>query len=726
MKNFLKFLASGAPLMLVAGSLSAGVKTHFIPNVGQYGADVLYGSFPAGVTLRTDGANVSGVRITFVETKKADIVPLHKSEGVFNYYVGKDPSSWKTGISSYASVKYDGLYDGIDLTFVGTGEGVEFHWTVEPGANPKDIKVALNGGKVSIEDGALVVKREGAELFRISPPEAYQGSNPVSVSYVLDGNVLSLRVGEYDPHRTLVIDPRLSNLPASTFLGGSSSERGVDVAITPGAVYVVGNTSSTDFPGSGSLNGGSDAFVAKFSRDLSTLLAAAYYGGGDYDHAFGVATDGNDVFVVGITQSNNLPTPGGIFPSYGGNQDGFVAKFDINLNLLSATYLGGSQYDKVESVEFDGTAVYVTGITGSSNFPVQNGYDLTHNGVHDIFLAKFVSLSTPPDATFLGGSDYDWGLDIKHIPGYVGVVGWTSSTNYPTQNAYDNTFNGNKDAVVSVLTDDLNTLVISTYIGGSGDDRAYGLDTTSGTDMVVVGWTSSPNFPTVGSSTSLNGVGDAFVLRLSGNTLITSSYMGGSDNDVADKVFVEGTNAFVVGHTGSSDFPIRPGAYDNTFGGLVDAFITRFDLTTDSLEESTYLGGLNDDEAYAVAVSGDSVYVVGVTGSSSFPANAYDTSLAGYDGFVSMFTRSVATGVEERHNVGNSLKVYEGAVEVSLSRASYVGMDVYSSIGRIVGSVTAGFLPEGKHSILLPDLPRGKYVLKIRIGKEVKAIKIVR
>jgi len=161
----------------------------------------------------------------------------------------------------------------------------------------------------------------------------------------------------------------------------------------------------------------------------------------------------------------------------------------------------------------------------------------------------------------------------------------------------------------------------------------------------------------------------------------------------------------VVGHTSSSNFPIRPGAYDNTFGGMVDAFVTRFDLTTDSLEESTYLGGVNDDEAFAVGLYGDSTYVVGVTGSPSFPANAYDTSLGGAsDAFVSLFEQSVSTAIEEREEADGSFEVYRDRVEVSLKEASYVGVDVYADNGRRAGSVSAGFLPRGQHSINLPEL----------------------
>jgi len=435
---------------------------------------------------------------------------------------------WRTGVSSFASLRYGEVYKGVDLTFVGTEGGVEFHWTVRPGADPGDIRILLSGGKASIEDGKVVVRRSGKVVMAISRPQAYQGTEEVHVSYALSGDTLSFVVGEYDPSIPLVIDPMISNLAASTFLGGSSSERGMDVVATQDAVYVVGTTYSTDFPGNGSLSGGSDVFVAKFSRDLSTLHYATYYGGNDYEDGFGIAVFGGDVFICGSSQSSNLPTPGGAFTTYSGNVDGFVAHFDTTLALVSATYLGGNQYDVAQSLVFNGTYVYVVGRTASSNFPVLNGYDLTHNGGEDIFVARLLTPSSLLSATFIGGSDSDWGMGLALNPASmdVVVVGWTASANYPTANAYSTTLGGTRDAVVSVLTGDLLTLNSSTYVGGTRDDRAYGVDFISN-EVMVVGWTNSPDFPVVGSSTALSGVGDAFVFRLNGNTLTFSRYLGG-------------------------------------------------------------------------------------------------------------------------------------------------------------------------------------------------------
>ncbi len=729
MKNFTIFSLSGLIALTSAGMPLAGMETVFIPNAGQYRSNVQFVSFPEGVSFRTNGMDIRGIRVSLIGNRDVSPKPLHRREARFNYYRGKDPSLWRTGLPSFASLKYEEIYEGVDLTFVGTEGRMEFHWTVKPGADPGDIRIHLSGGKASLEDGKVVVRRSGKVVMVISEPEAYQGADEVQVSYALSGDTLSFVVGEYDPSRPLVIDPMINNLAASTFLGGSSSERGMDVVSTSDAVYVVGTTYSTDFPGNGSLSGGSDVFVAKFSRDLNTLLSATYYGGSDYDDGFGIAVLGSDVFICGSSQSSNLPTPGGAFTTYSGNVDGFVAQFDTSLALVSATYLGGSQYDVARSLAFNGAYVYVVGRTASPNFPVQNGYDLTHNGSEDIFVARLLTPSSLLSATFIGGSDSDWGIDLALNPVSmdVVVVGWTASANYPTVNAYSTTLSGTRDAVVSVLTGDLLTLNSSTYVGGTRDDRAYGVDFVSGSEVMVVGWTSSPDFPVVGSSTAHSGVGDAFVFRLNGSNLAFSRYLGGADNDVAGDVLVRNPVALVVGHTSSSNFPTRPGAYDNTFGGMVDAFVTRFNLTTDSLEESTYLGGANDDEAFAVGLYGDSTYVVGVTGSPSFPANAYDTTLGGVsDAFVSLFDQAVATAVEERENVRSSFEAYRDRLVVSLREASYVGVDVYTYNGRRVGSVSAGFLPKGQHTVALPDLPKGRYVLKVRMGREVRTLKVVR
>jgi len=349
----------------------------------------------------------------------------------------------------------------------------------------------------------------------------------------------------------------------ATYYGGSNYDYARSVATDPqGNVYVVGSTSSTDFPvynpGGGAYyqgtigsSGYSDAFILKFNSS-GVRQWATYYGGNDLDEANSVATDpqGN-VYVVGRTWSTNFPVynPGGGAYYQGtigssGYSDAFILKFNSSGVRQWATYYGGSGDDQAYSVATDPQGnVYVVGYTYSTDFPVYNPgggayFQGSNAGNYDAFILKFNSSGVRQWATYYWGSNYEWATSITTDPqGNVYVVGSTSSTDFPVYNpgggAYFQGSNaGNYDAFILKFNSS-GTRLWATYYGGSGQDDALSLATDPQGNVYVVGSTSSTNFP-VGNpygayyQQNNNGSPDAFLLKFmtdAGPTLVYPGHL---------------------------------------------------------------------------------------------------------------------------------------------------------------------------------------------------------
>src|SRR3990167_8938045 len=336
-----------------------------------------------------------------------------------------------------------------------------------------------------------------------------------------------------------------------------------------------------------------------------------------------------------------------------------VASYDKSKDLiidplLASTYLGGSSDDVGYSLTLDTSGnVYVTGYTLSTDFPTTSGaYDTSFNGDVDVFVSKLDgALTSLLASTFLGGSSNDDGYSLTlDTSGDVYVTGYTWSTDFPTTSgAYDTSFNGGvTDVFISKLDSGLSSLLASTYLGGSSNDEVYSLTLDTSGDVYVTGDTWSTDFPTTSGvyDTSFNGgVTDVFISKLDSglSSLLASTYLGGSSDSSYDYGYSltldTSGDVYVTGETSSTDFPTTSGAYDTSFNGDGDVFVSKLDGGLTSLLASTYLGGSDDDYGYSLALdSSGNVYVTGSTNSTNFPttSGAYDTSSNGSsDVFVS-------------------------------------------------------------------------------------------
>lgn len=321
------------------------------------------------------------------------------------------------------------------------------------------------------------------------------------------------------------------------------------------------------------------------------------------------------------------------------------------VRLLYSTYLGGSSWDRSYGVAVDkmGNA-YVTGLTRSADFPLQSPYDGSFGGQWDVYVSKMsASGNELLYSTFLGGISDEWSMAIAvGSSGNAYITGRANNSDFPLQNPYDGSYNGRTDVFISVLSPSGNSLLFSTFLGGSGYDEGRGIAVDSLGNAFVTGWTQSTDFPVQNPyDGSFNGGSyDVFVSKISptGSNLDYSTLLGGNDIDCGNGIAVDTSgNAYVVGRTWSTNFPVQ-NSYDGIFnGGEYDAFVSKLSSSGEELHYSTYLGGTGDDwiSKIAVDISG-SAYVTGGTSSPDFPLQyPYDTSTnGGLDVFVTHLSPS--------------------------------------------------------------------------------------
>ncbi len=373
----------------------------------------------------------------------------------------------------------------------------------------------------------------------------------------------------------------------STFFGGSGYDSGRLIALaSDGSCFVAGRTESSDLPMVNAYNdtysddNKGDCYVAKFSTSGS-LLWSTYFGGNDYDFINCMETTAdNNCFIAGATESMNLPMLNAYNDTYGGDSEGFIAKFSSSGSLLMSTFLGGNSYEDLEGMTItDSGEIYVTGYTMATDFPIQNAYDDTPNGMVDVFITKFSSDMELLWSTYFGGSDVEWGLGAASgSDGSCYITGQTKSINFPTMNAYDSSYNEEFDIFALKFSAD-GDLLWSTYIGDIFSEKPSGIDVTSDDSCYITGYTMSSHFPLIQSyDNKFVGQNEAFILKFStSGTLFISSYLGGNDTEYGYGLAMGNDDSCYIGGLTSSatDFPLV-NAYNSTMGGNGDGFIFKF------------------------------------------------------------------------------------------------------------------------------------------------------
>jgi hypothetical protein len=318
--------------------------------------------------------------------------------------------------------------------------------------------------------------------------------------------------------------------------------------------------------------------------------------------------------------------------------------------LVYSTYLGGTGFDQGYAIAVDSSGnTYVTGRTGTTNFPTTTGaFDTTFNGSTDAFVTKINAAGNALIySTYIGGAIGN-GIAVDSS-GNAYVTGESGPPNFPTTQGAFQTSPYGFDAFILKLNPSGSALIYSSRFGGNFDDFGRGIAVDSSGSAYITGWTvcraPTCTFPVVNAFQPNYGGGynDGFVTKMNpaGTALVYSTYLGGGQiinatEDWGEGIAVDGTgSAYVTGYTYSPDFPVTAGAYDTERCGL-DAFITKFAPAGNTLVYSTFLGGCGREQGQDIAIdSAGNAYVAGITESQNFPTTpgAFQTT-GSFDAFV--------------------------------------------------------------------------------------------
>ena len=544
-----------------------------------------------------------------------------------------------------------------------------------------------NGGQNKrFIDSHFVLRGTNRVAFEVA---AYDHSRPLVIDPVL---VYSTYLGGSFPDEPLAIAVDSSG---SAYVTGITCS--ADFPVTAGAYQTSHNGSGGACPTS--QNSFEDAFVTKFNP-AGALVYSTYIGGSASDRGYDIALDSSrNAYMAGQTSSRDYPVTAGAFITTcpggaTGCNTGVVTKLNsTGSRLIYSTYLGGDNNMGSTGIAVNSSGeAYVTGATDGT-FPTTGGaYQLSNPrggaGLSPVFAVLNAGGSDCVYCTFLGGSQghsYNPGSQAFGVAidsgGVAYITGWTDSSDFPTTTGAfqtkcgsDGNCNGLWDAFVAKLDPSKSggaSLVYSTFLGGSGTDFGFGIAVDSSGNAYVTGTTGanvnttfggsplpSKDFPTTKEAFQATCPGScifdsAWVTKLnaSGDALVYSTYLGGANGNTGSGAFGSialdsAFNAYVTGSTAATDFPTQNPVQQTNGSGTFDAYVTELNPGGSALVFSTYLGGNGLDESTSVALDTfGNIYLTGITSSTKFPTTtgAFQTSCPGsctyYHGFVSKIGR---------------------------------------------------------------------------------------
>jgi hypothetical protein len=553
----------------------------------------------------------------------ATFAPAQPSSLVTNYFISK---SYRAA-AGFARLSRPSIYPGIDLVYYGNNGNLEYDFDLAPGADPSRISMRFDGADhVSINDrGEIVLDLGDAGKLVQQLPQVYQRRRSGELVAVrgayrvrADGSI-GVSLGKYNRAQPLVIDP---SIVLTAYLAGSFADAATAIAHDgAGFLYLAGYTYSTDFvevgqpvqvfPGAPSR----DCWIMKlnpFASDPNNIIVYASYFGGELDDDLrGMTVDASGrMYIGGVTLSPDVTTTPNAYlthlPNTLGVNSPFVAVIDPNQPGTAGLVYGS----------YFGSASATADVTGVANF---------------------------------GGRVY--------------ITGWTQADDIPlTSNAFQTTRAGGYEGYIAIL-DPAQTgtagLYYSTYIGGTQEDVPRSITADSSGVLYVTGFTISADLITTANclqpSANIGGDGFLTVINPASGAVVYSTFLGGSDLDVATKVVVEPSGRVAIaGYTFSTDFYTTANAAQSKNRGNADAFVTELDLTRpgrSALLYSTYYGGNDAEVVYDMRADARGIfYITGYTLSSDLPVTAGalnpQSASGGVDGFVAVIspTQSLVYG----------------------------------------------------------------------------------
>ncbi len=594
-------------------------------------------SYRHGFTDDSSNIKCHAFQAKFISSKDPIKNPMDPTPNRYNYYIGNDTEKWSTDVKAYQKVRYDELYNNIDMVIYESHGNLKYDLLVHPGGNPKNIKIEYSGiDELKLKRGHLHLTTSLGDVIEQSP-FAYQLIDnkkiPVKCKYKLTDSILSFYFPNgYNNKIELIIDPILV---FSTYTGSTADNWGFTATYDgQGNMYIAGIAFDIGYPltagayqisyngGTGIGYPGTDVSISKLSADGTNLLYSTYFGGSGNENPHSIiCNQTGELYVFGSTSSANLPTSGNAYDNsfntgvtftnsvlnYVNGTDAYVVKFNASgAAILGSTYVGGSGNDAV-----------------NLSLNLKKNYA-------DEFRGEII----------VDNNDNCW------------VTTTTLSTDFPIIGGAQTANNGMQDAITFKLNSDLSSLLWSSYYGGSDDDAGYSIQLSSLNEPIISGGTVSNDLTTTPLVIYPNSIGtqDGFVAKFntSGNTISNATYIGTSSYDQSYFVQVDmNDNIYLYGQTEGA-YPISPlGVFNNPNSGQ---FLHKLNPDMSSTLFSTVFGsgaGINiapsaflvsDCELIYVSGWGGSVNYQGNTFNMPITGNSYQSNTDGSDFYLGVFT----------------------------------------------------------------------------------------
>jgi gliding motility-associated-like protein len=522
-----------------------------------------------------------------------------------NFFIGSDQSKWQSNVRNYHQVFLRNLYKGIDYEAITSARGLKYNFYVKAGADPAVIQLEYAGvSKMKLKNGSLTFSLTVNEVVE-QKPYAYQLINnkvkQVACRYTLKNNILAFEFPEgYNKNYELVIDPVLLFAAQS---GSTADNFGMTATYDKnGNLYAGGTVFNNGYPTAPAVGayditfagpviyGITDVVITKYNATGTALDYSTYLGGLQAEIVTSMVTDANNnLYLYGATGSSDFPmagTPydasfnGGtyMFFQFNGTKfnfgtDIYVCKFNsTGTSLLASTYIGGSANDGVNYNNYAPPTQTVFPCFAPGGYVLPNEY--------------------PADSLqYNYGDQYRGEIQLDKNDN-VYVASSTKSSNFPTVNALQNALNGPQDAVVFKFSNNLSTLLYSTYLGGSKNDAGYSLIIDDNFQAYVTGGTTSPDFPVVAGcyqTTAGGGKADGYIAKISatGGVLQKASYVGTASYDQSYFIQSDRIGRIYIFGQSLGNMPVSPGIYANPNS---HQFLMRFDDQLTTLDKSTVIG----------------------------------------------------------------------------------------------------------------------------------------
>ena len=541
-----------------------------------------------------------------------------------NYYNIPEAPEGILGVRSYKKLRFEQVYPGIDWLLYSNGQGLKYDFVVQPGADPALIRMDYSwADELKLNrDGSLSIFTALGVLTEAAPV-CFQAGKELPGKFVLEGNVVSIAVENYDRQQPLVIDPCVV---WATYYGGDKNDNSSAVATdAAGHVYLGGYSNSVSNIASGGYQdtlGGTfgkwDAFLVQFNT-AGVRQWATYYGGEQDDYCSSVSTDlAGHVYLSGSTRSKTgIATIGAHQDTLGGDYDAYLVKFDAQGVRQWGTYFGGAGEDDTYGTSTDSSGnVYLAGDTDSpSGIASVGAHQDTLGGDYDAFLVQFNAAGVRQWSTYYGNFETNYGESVAtDAAGHVYLAGSTYAEIGIASGGHQNTFAGKRDAYL-VQFNSSGIRQWGTFFGGTEFDNALSVTTDASGDIYLAGNTTSPDgIASMGYQDTLNGgtKPDAFLAKFdAAGVRQWSTYYGGTDSEIGYSVTTDMSgHVYLAGITKSSD-GITSGGYQDTLGGLWDAFLVQFNAAGIH-QWGTYYGGAGDDYSGSVATdAAGHIYLAG-------------------------------------------------------------------------------------------------------------------